>query len=79
MFLQSTKCNTVEKFLIAIISFFLISPAFAEDYIYTNKDLEKYKSSSEKIEAPQKVKKKSKKGNSKGSNRSRRSTVWGLI
>ena len=62
MFLQSTKCNTIEYFLIAIISFFLISPAFAEDYIYTNKDLEKYKISPEKIEAPasEKVKNKSK-------------------
>ncbi|MFA4920281.1 MAG: retropepsin-like aspartic protease [Thermodesulfovibrionales bacterium] len=60
MFLRSTKWNTIEKYLIAIISFFLISPAYAEDYIYTNKDLEKYKSSSKKIEATEKVKNKSK-------------------
>lgn len=65
MFLQSTKCNTIENLLIAIISFFLISPAFAEDYIYTNKDLEKYKTSSDKIEATEKVKNKSKKKSDK--------------
>jgi hypothetical protein len=62
MLLPSSKCNPVEIFLIAIISFFLISPAFAEDYIYTNKDLEKYNVSPEKIEAPatEKIKNKNK-------------------
>ena len=63
MFVSSTKWRIIKKLLIAIISAFLISPAFAEDYIYTNKDLEKYKISPEKIEAPapEKVKNKSKK------------------
>jgi hypothetical protein len=60
MCVPSTKWRTMEKLLIAIISFLLISPAFAEDYIYTNKDLEKYNISPEKIEAPEKVKNKSK-------------------
>jgi hypothetical protein len=69
MFLSSTKWNTIENLLIAIISFFLISPAFAEDYIYTNKDLEIYKISPEKIEAPapEKIKNKNK---SKSKNKS---------
>jgi hypothetical protein len=37
-------------FLLTVI--FMISPAFADDYIYTNKDLEKYKTPSHTILQP---------------------------
>jgi hypothetical protein len=59
------KWRILKRLQIAIISFFLLSPAFAEDYIYTNKDLEKYKIPSEKKEAPapEKIKNKSKSKN----------------
>jgi len=68
-FFKTFTRASIEKLLIAIISFFLISPAVAEDYIYTNKDLEKYKTSSDKIEATEKVKNKSKSKSKKKSDK----------
>jgi len=35
--------NKIKKSVFLLTMIFMISPAFADDYMYTNKDLEKYK------------------------------------
>ena len=42
----------MKNLLLSIICFILISPAFADDHIYTNKDLEQFKAGTEKLQSP---------------------------
>ena len=43
----SMKRRVLKKLLVSIICGILISPVFADDHIYTNKDLEQYKGKDE--------------------------------
>ena len=50
LFIKNDK--KMKTIVLLFTMMFIISPAFADDYIYTNKDLEKYKMPSHTILQP---------------------------
>ena len=55
MYRPSMKCRMLQKVLFSIMCLVLITPVLADDYIYTNKDLERYKEKDKAVETQQPV------------------------